>query len=139
MTNVQIVNTIKLICKQKNISITQMLNDCNITKSFIYDLEKRNTSPSCDKLLKISDYLGCSVDYLLGRTNSSNSITNGDISNSSVAQANGDNNRISIQSNIEHPYAEIIEHLDSLSPAERRHAIADIMDVLESQYPVKKK
>lgn len=68
MANVQITERIKLMCKTRSISISTLLQKCNITKSFIYDLEKRNTSPSCDKLSRIADYLDCSVDYLLGRT-----------------------------------------------------------------------
>ncbi|MDE5854917.1 MAG: helix-turn-helix domain-containing protein [Ruminococcus sp.] len=73
MTNTQIATTIKFICKQKNKSVTQLLKDCELTKSFIYDLEKRNTSPSWEKLTKIADYLDCSVDYLLGRTDNPDS------------------------------------------------------------------
>ena len=34
----------------------------------MYDLEKKAQAPSADKLESIADYLGCSVDYLLGRT-----------------------------------------------------------------------
>lgn len=68
MENVQIAEKIKLICKAKGIPINALLQKCNITKSFIYDLERRNTSPSCDKISRIADYLDCSVDYLLGRT-----------------------------------------------------------------------
>ena len=73
MQNKQIVENIKLKCKQKNVSINQMLKDCEITKSFIYDLEKRNMSPSCDRITRIANYFGCSVDYLLGRTNNPDS------------------------------------------------------------------
>lgn len=68
MQNTHIATTIKQLCKNKNITISTLLNDCKLTKSFIYDLEKRATSPSCEKITKIADYLGCSVDYLLGRT-----------------------------------------------------------------------
>ncbi len=68
MNNKQITNIIKKLCQEKKITISTLLLNCNITKSFIYDLEKRSTSPSCDKIVKIADYLGCSVDYLLGRT-----------------------------------------------------------------------
>ena len=68
MSNEQITNTIKKICQEKKITISTLLLNCNITKSFIYDLEKRSTSPSCDKIVRIADYLDCSVDYLLGRT-----------------------------------------------------------------------
>ena len=34
----------------------------------VYDLEKSGQIPSADKLERIADYLDCSVDYLLGRT-----------------------------------------------------------------------
>ena len=68
MQNTHIASIIKSLCKIKGVTISAMLSDCNLTKSFIYDLEKRATSPSCDKVSRIADYLDCSVDYLLGRT-----------------------------------------------------------------------
>ncbi len=73
MDNALIATIIKILCKQKSVSISQMLKDCEITKSFIYDLEKRNMSPSCERIAKIANYLGCSVDYLLGRTDNPDS------------------------------------------------------------------
>ena len=39
-----------------------------IHKKNIYDLEKGGQIPSAEKLERIADYLDCSVDYLLGRT-----------------------------------------------------------------------
>lgn len=68
MDNAQIAQNIKTMCKQKKVTISLLLTKCDITKSFIYDLEKRGQSPSCDKVSRIADYLDCSVDYLLGRT-----------------------------------------------------------------------
>lgn len=68
MENAQIANKIKQLCKSKGKTIYKMLLDCDISKSFMYDMEKRNKSPSCDKIIRIADYLDCSVDYLLGRT-----------------------------------------------------------------------
>ncbi len=68
METIQITKRIKLICKSQKKTVSQMLIDCNISKSFIYDIEKRNMSPSCDKISRIADYLDVSVDYLLGRT-----------------------------------------------------------------------
>lgn len=73
MNNDQIATIIKSVCKLKNVSINQMLKDCGITKSFIYDLEKRNMSPSCDRIAKIANYFDCSIDYLVGRTNNPDS------------------------------------------------------------------
>ena len=81
MQNAHIASTIKNRCKFKGITISTLLSDCNLTKSFIYDLEKRATSPSCDKISRIADYLDCSVDYLLGRTDNPE-INKGTTSNS---------------------------------------------------------
>lgn len=61
MQNIHIATTIKLLCKARGISINAFLKECELTKSFIYDLEKRNASPSADKLTKISNYFDCSV------------------------------------------------------------------------------
>ena len=68
MDNTQVANRIKELCKLKGYSVSKMLEVCNIRKSLIYDLEKRNASPSIEVIGQIADYLNCSVDYLLGRT-----------------------------------------------------------------------
>ena len=68
MNNVQLANNIKLLCKSKKITIKSLLESCKINRNFMYDLEKKAQVPSVEKLETIADYLGCSVDYLLGRT-----------------------------------------------------------------------
>lgn len=69
MQNSHITTTVKSLCQSKGISVVLLLQECDLTKSFIYDLEKRGTSPSCEKITKIANYFNVSVDYLLGRTN----------------------------------------------------------------------
>lgn len=69
MNNVQLSNNIKSLCKLKKTTVKRLLEVCNINRNFIYDLEKKAQAPSADKLEAIADYLDCSVDYLLGRTN----------------------------------------------------------------------
>lgn len=73
MQNSQIAKNIKSLCKSKKKTISQMLLDCGISKSLVYDMEKRDKSPSCDKITRIADYLDVSVDYLLGRSDNPNS------------------------------------------------------------------
>ena len=68
MNNAYVAQTIKSLCKNKSISVSKLLVECAIRKSLIYDLEKRDYTPSAEALEKIADYLDCSVDYLLGRT-----------------------------------------------------------------------
>ena len=59
---------IKSLCKEKGITIKSLLEQTGINRNFIYDLEKGGQIPSADKLERIADCLGCSVDHLLGRT-----------------------------------------------------------------------
>ena len=68
MNNAQTAATIKSACKAKGISISMLLFDCGIRKSLMYDMEKRDWTPSAEILERIADYLDCSVDYLVGRT-----------------------------------------------------------------------
>lgn len=67
MNNLQSATIIKKECSKRSISVSKLLNDLNIRKSLIYDMEKRNSTPSTEVIYKIADYLECSVDYLLGR------------------------------------------------------------------------
>ena len=58
---------IKLRASQQKIIIRVMLEECNLgsnTMSAMY----HGKSIAFDSLAKIADYLDCSVDYLLGRT-----------------------------------------------------------------------
>ena len=59
---------IKARCKAQKISVKNLLEQTQINRNFIYDLEKGGQIPSAEKLERIADYLDCSVDYLLGRT-----------------------------------------------------------------------
>lgn len=59
---------IKLLCKTKKISLQSLLEQCNINRNFIYDLERKEKAPSFDKIIRIADCLDVSIDYLAGRT-----------------------------------------------------------------------
>ena len=68
MQNKQIAKRIKLRCKVRSVAIKTVLGECGINHSFLYDMEHKDRSPSCDKIVKLADYLDCSADYLLCRT-----------------------------------------------------------------------
>ena len=62
-----LANAIQQRAKKQNVTIKDMLNDCNLgsnTMSALY----HGKSLAFDSLAKIADYLNCSVDYLLGKT-----------------------------------------------------------------------
>ena len=63
-----IANRIKSFAKSKNISLGTMLADCELGINLISHLAK-GQAVSYVNLARIADYLNCSVDYLLGRTN----------------------------------------------------------------------
>jgi len=57
------VERIKLVAKQKNLKISDMLNE-----NALWSMKSRGSWLHANNLAKIADYLDCSVDYLLGRT-----------------------------------------------------------------------
>ena len=61
------VSTIKATAKEKNISITTMLEEIGINKNTLSSMKSRGSWVSSDTLARIADYLNVSVDYLLGR------------------------------------------------------------------------
>lgn len=63
-----IAHVIKELAKAKGISTTKMLEACNLNKNTLSSMQSRGSMLKVDSLAKIADYLDCSVDYLLGRT-----------------------------------------------------------------------
>jgi transcriptional regulator with XRE-family HTH domain len=127
MDNTQVANRIKELCKLKGSSVSKMLEVCNIRKSLIYDLEKRNASPSIEVIRQIADYLNCSVDYLLGRTDSP-TVSGNNISNFDTT-ING--TQANIIQGAETDLDEIKVALSKLTSSNRHRAIADMLDLLE--------
>ena len=68
MQNEQIAFRIKSLCKERKISVRQLLSDCGIRNSLIHDLEKRDWTPSVKLVNGIAEYFDVSIDYLVGRT-----------------------------------------------------------------------
>lgn len=57
---------IKTLAKLKKITVKQLLVDAGLSYNMITMM--RTSMPKADNLAKLADYLDCSVDYLLGRT-----------------------------------------------------------------------
>lgn len=58
---------IKQLSKDKGIAMEQMLKECELGINAIRQINDTKGMASFS-VAKIADYLGCSVDYLLGRT-----------------------------------------------------------------------
>ncbi len=63
----EIANKIKSLAKEQQVQLKTMLSDCNLGINSISEFSK-GKELSCISLAKLADYLGCSIDYLLGRT-----------------------------------------------------------------------
>ena len=63
-----IAERIKLTAKQRKIQIKTMLEECGLSKNTLSSMQSGGSTPKSENLAKIADYLDCSVDYLLGRT-----------------------------------------------------------------------
>lgn len=65
--SLNLAETIKARAKTKNIMLQTMLNDLELGSNTISNL-RHGRMIAADSLARIADYLDCSVDYLLGRT-----------------------------------------------------------------------
>ena len=59
---------IKVVAKSRKLSVKVVLEECGLNKNVLSTMLSRGSMPKADNLARIADYLDCSVDYLLGRT-----------------------------------------------------------------------
>lgn len=79
---------IKDLCKSKNIKMETLLTDCGLGINAIRQINEKKGMGSYS-LARIADYLSCSVDYLLGRTDEPSTISNvigGNVTGGAVVQ-----------------------------------------------------
>lgn len=76
----KIAERIKLTAKSQNIVIKDMLFKCGLSKNALSSMASGGSTPKSENLAKIADYLDCSVDYLLGRTDNPN-VNGNNVSN----------------------------------------------------------
>ena len=69
----EIAEKIRKIAKQQGKSITEMLKFCGLSKNALSSMQAGNL-PRIENLAKIADFLGVSVDFLIGRTESSEKL-----------------------------------------------------------------
>lgn len=58
---------IKSTAKEKGVSLKAMLEEVGLGSNTMSHM-RHGKMPAADTLARIADFLGCSVDYLLGRT-----------------------------------------------------------------------
>ena len=61
-----VAEKIKILSKSKGIKLKKLLEDVGLGYNTMSNM--KTSMPKADNLARIADYLNCSVDYLLGRT-----------------------------------------------------------------------
>lgn len=61
-----LIERIKELCKAGNLSLSALEIASGINRGSIWRWD--SNAPSIDKVVKVAEYFGCSIDYLLGRT-----------------------------------------------------------------------
>lgn len=128
MENALIAENLKRICKERNLSMSTLLAECGIRKSLIYDLEKRDYTPSISIMETLANRLNTSIDELVGRTSH---ISYGGIKeNSFVGQGSGisNTNKFTTNDTLDDDTKEVIRILKGLSPRKRHELIGIIFD-----------
>lgn len=65
MNNKKIVKSIKILCKNNNITVGQLERNVNLSQGLVS--KWMNTTPSLDKIVDIADYFHVSIDEVIGR------------------------------------------------------------------------
>lgn len=66
------MENLRKIREKRNINQLKIAMDIGITQESISKYETGNAFPSREILIKLADYLNCSIDYLLNRTDNPN-------------------------------------------------------------------
>ncbi len=119
-----IAKAIKDMAKKANIPVGQMLTECGISKNAMSSMQSGGYLPRIENLVKIADYLDCSVDYLLERTSNPQAhkcanVVYGDLSNNSGIVGNvGSTINATAQSGQAAALLELFNNLDPIKQAE---------------------
>lgn len=123
---------IKQTAKTKNITIKQLLENCNLSINTVSELSKGKRM-SYISFAKIAEALDCSMDYLMGRTdNPEVTYNNHALSGDGGVAVAGGNANITI-SNQQKEDTELLDLIKSLPLKNRVKIISMIYEELEEE------
>lgn len=126
----QIAERIKVAAKSRNIVIKVMLEECGLSKNTLSSMISGGSTPKSENLAKIADYLNCSVDYLLGRTNEPNGVYQNSNSGNIVNGNNGDNSPLTVNGKVPPDDTdELVDLVKGLPLVKRAEAVLYLNDL----------
>lgn len=88
------VERFKTLLEKNDVTAYKVAKETNISQGLMREYQKGIKTPSSQNIIKIADYFGCSVDYLLGRTDSPTAInSHNTVNGSNNIIGNGSGNR----------------------------------------------
>ena len=125
-------SNIEELVNQRGESKTKVFINSGVGKDFFSNLNKGQI-PSVEKIISLAEYLGVSVDYLLGRTQeptkmSGNQIKTGNITGDSNANMNMDTNKIPKYDKTTMQVADIFQDLDVFDKAKVLNLITELSE-----------
>ena len=63
----RLAKAIEDLCAEKGVSVNKVLTESGAGERLCQNL-KRGSYPSVDRINKVAEYLDCTIDYLIGRT-----------------------------------------------------------------------
>ena len=141
MYNLQIIEErTMLLLEKQHLSKNKLLENSGLNKS-VFDNMKKGQKPSIDKIHILADYLDCSVDYLLGRTDNPAAHKQASHAifsyNSDVQGGIGNNSRISIGGSApdcsDEQLQELIRLYSSLSPRKKAELLILVDDFVKNE------
>lgn len=129
------IDKIIFIIEQKGIVPSQMAKDLGFSSGLYSQWKSGLQNPSAEKLFKIAEYLDCSVDYLLDRTddpkiirNSGNNINQQNIGGNATANIGTDDSERS-----DADAHELLDMIKQLSIVQRAEIILKINEMLNEK------
>ncbi len=117
---------VKIMAKERNVTIKQLLENCQLNVNTISELSK-GKQISYINFAKIADELGCSVDYLLSRTDNPAINGNNNINQSNV---NSDNSTVNVNTSaIDKDTLELVNMIQNLSIVQKAEIILKINEM----------
>lgn len=123
---------IKTIAKSKSISIAELQAKCGLGKNAINQLADSQEGMKSKNIYMIADYLGVSIDYLLGHTDSPNTTNNGTSINQQYIGGDA-NASITNENDSDKENQEILEMIKKLSIVEKSEIILKINEMINKK------
>ncbi len=128
----KLIERIKSVAKGKGIRVKNVLSACDLNPNTLNQISDKKGLSSFS-LAKIADYLECSVDYLLGRTEVPDILIS--VNSNQQNNVNGNNN-ISIGSSYEHEQdeltMELLKSFKALTPIQKAKIIIMVDEIKNS-------